>query len=345
MSIQSGLGRTGGALRAWTMAALFLAQSACSGGGSTNGGPSADTACADSARAMCTKMQACAPANIERTYGDEPTCESRVKATCLDSLAAPLTGNTAEKAEACAQAFANYACADYRNKTNVPMPCLPAQGKRLNGAECLYAGQCRSAFCAIVPGTPCGSCADTPDAGDSCAQLTSCGATLTCTTDTLVCTSPAAQGEACQAGQPCGAGLTCVAPGGAGTAGTCQPSGAQVGATCDPGDRTGPGCDGALSLYCDGVTKQCAQMTYAGAGQACGYNVDAGSFVACAGGSCQGSDPSQMQPGTCGGRAADEGACTVPDGGESTPTAGCLPPARCIESSGTCQVVQASSCL
>ncbi|MBV9948672.1 MAG: hypothetical protein JOZ69_17625 [Myxococcales bacterium] len=332
------------------MTSLF--SGGCSSSSSTTGGSdsgaqgtlSAETACTDSAHATCLTMQTCTPANLEATYGDEAACEARNKATCVAALAAPSAGSSANETEACALAVAHIACADYRNKTNIPMACVQGTGSRANGAGCLYPAQCSSGFCAITPGSTCGACAAPPKQGDSCAALASCGQTLTCTTDTLVCTVPAAQGEPCGPGQPCGASLSCVAPGGAGTAGTCQPAGTMPGVPCDGNLKTGPSCDNALGLFCDGVTKQCAQATYASGGQPCGYSVDAGTLVNCTSGTCVGSDPTAHQLGQCMARAADDGPCVVPDGGAATPSAGCLPAARCIAATGTCQVIAASSC-
>jgi hypothetical protein len=183
--------------------------------------------------------------------------------------------------------------------------------------------------------------------GASCAQLTSCGPTLTCTSDTLVCTTPAAQGQACGGGQPCGAGLSCTTAADAGTGGTCQTAAAQAGATCDGAAKTAPNCDGPLALYCDGKTKQCAQTTYTSSGQACGYDSTNGTLVECTAGTCVGADAAQGKLGTCVGRADDNGTCAVPDGGASTPSAGCLPAARCVAdagSNGACQAPAAASC-
>jgi hypothetical protein len=59
-----------------------------------------------------------------------------------------------------------------------------------------------------------------------------------------------------------------------------------VGTACDGSSKTAANCDGALGLYCDGVTKQCAQATYAGAGQPCGYDPAAGTYVGCTSGTC-----------------------------------------------------------
>lgn len=340
--------RRGATLLALSSLSLWgMACSSALSGTPGDSGPTADMACTDTARATCTEAQTCTPATVQATYGDEPTCEVRIKASCLNTLAAPGTGGSPAKTEACAQAYATYGCADYRNRTNIPAACQQVTGSVANGSACEFAGQCQSGFCAIVPGNACGTCAITPQQGDSCAQLTSCGQTLTCTIDTLVCTSLAAQGQSCGQGQPCGAGLSCVAPGGDGTPGTCQPAGAQVGAACDGSLKTSASCDNALGLYCDGTKKECAQTTYAGDGQACGYDSVAATNVQCTGGTCEGAIASQAQLGTCAGRAADDGLCVVPDGGASTPSAGCLPPARCVaagDEGNTCQVVTASGC-
>jgi hypothetical protein len=323
-----------------TLVAFAVWSTACSGTSNSGSvGPSPDQACADSAHAVCSKMQTCAPANIQSAYGGESTCETRIKASCLNALAAPSTGASPSQTESCAQAYPSYACADYLNKMNIPAACQQVTGSIAAGGACEFAGQCQTGFCAIAPGGACGKCATAPMQGDSCAQLTSCGPTLTCARDMLVCTTVAAQGQACGAGEPCGTGLSCIAPGGVGTAGTCQTAGVQVGAACDGSLKTGPSCDNALGLYCDGKTKQCAQTAYATGETACGYSVDAGTLVECTAGSCEN--------GACAARATDNGACVVSDGGAATPSAGCLPPARCVATSGTsgtCQVVTASNC-
>jgi hypothetical protein len=327
--------------------ALAMGCSAKASSTDVNSGVSATTACTDSAHATCIEMSSCTPASLQATYGDEATCELRIKTSCLNSLSAAGTGASAELTEACAQAYGSYPCSDYRNKTLIPPSCAQAKGSVPTGGACEFPGQCLTGFCAIVPGSACGTCATLPQPGDSCALLTSCGQTLTCTTDTLVCTSLAGQGQACGAGQPCGAGLSCVAPGGTGTPGTCQQSLTLAGSACDGSLKLGPSCEGAIGLYCDGLTKQCALTTYASAGQPCGYDSTAGTNIQCTGGTCEGSDPSVKQLGVCAARAPDDGPCSVPDGGASTPSAGCLPPARCIASEDggtTCQVVQAQSC-
>lgn len=315
-------------------AMLAMFDAACNSDSSLNsGGP-----CAELAQATCTLMQKCEPNSIQVVYGGEAACESRVNAECQISLAAPMTGATVARKEACAQAFATYSCSDYLNKTNIPAACAQVTGAVPSGGACAFAGQCQSGFCAIVPGSACGKCAAPPVRGDSCAQLTSCGQSLICTSDTLVCTTYVAKGNACGMGQPCAPGLSCVAPGGVGTAGVCQIAGATVGTKCDGYSKTAPGCDFRLGFYCNGMSK-CAQTTYAAGGQSCGYDSTTGIYVGCASGSCT---ASSGETGTCVARAPDNGACTVPDGGANTPNAGCIPPARCIGSA--CQTPTGTSC-
>ncbi len=326
--------------------ALIAAVWACGASVSSNTNVSVDQACGDDAHAMCTRMQTCTPAYLQTTYGDEATCETRAKAQCVAAHGAPSSGRTAALTEGCAQAYPNYACVDYRNKTNIPASCQQVTGAAANGAACEFAAQCTTGYCAITPGSACGTCANMPKDGDSCGALTSCGPTLVCTSDTLVCTTYAASGQACGMGKPCGAGLSCVAAGGAGTAGTCQTAGAQVGAACDGNAKTAPNCDFAIGLYCNG-NRQCATTTYEGAGMPCGYDASSGTLVECTAGACEGNDASQHVLGQCAGRASDNGACTVGDGGASTANSGCIPSSRCVVSSsttGTCAAVTSDSC-
>jgi hypothetical protein len=336
-----------GALAAGAAGTWILLSAGCSSsssGGDSVGGLTTDQACSDNSRAMCAKLQECSPAAVTTAYGDLPTCMARLKAACLDTEGAPSTGANPEKAEACAQAFATYPCVDYRNKTNIPAPCQPVMGGLAAGSACEYPAQCQTGFCAVPMGSRCGVCAAEPSQGASCANLTNCSPDLQCTTDTLECEGNAGSGEACGMGKPCGAGFSCVADAGTGTPGTCQAAGAAVGTPCDGTNKKGPACDGALSLYCNGVTRTCALTQYADAGSPCGYDVEAGTNVQCTVGTCQGAVPNRGTPGQCAGREADEGPCAVPDGGASVSSAGCLPPARCIAATGKCEFVTASSC-
>src|SRR5262249_40194972 len=143
-----------------------------------------------------------------------------------------------------------WACADFLNGTNTPSACAQPTGTIARGQPCSFPGQCQTGFCAIPPGSACGLCAPVPAAGASCAELTSCGQGLECSSDTKACVVPATTvGAACGPGQPCGVGLSCV---GAGTGtGTCQTSVTQAGAACDPTTQTGAGCDRNSGLVCN----------------------------------------------------------------------------------------------
>jgi hypothetical protein len=314
---------------------------ASNGADAWGGGPTADQACADSAHAKCTRLQTCSAADVETRYGDEQTCESREKRSCANALAAPGNGNNPTKTEACSQEYATWSCTDYLDTANVPAACKQASGSVADGAACAFAGQCASGFCAIVPGSACGTCGAPPSPGASCAQLTNCGQGLVCTFDTQVCVVYAASGAPCGKGAPCGAGLSCVgADAATATMGTCQAAVAASGATCDASQKTGPGCDRNLGLQCNSMSKQCATLTFGAGGQPCD-DVN-NQFTPCsASGQC--STTMGGMAGTCTAAAADGAACDVMAGPP------CLNPARCVVGSGggtagTCQLQSSTAC-
>src|SRR5262245_9082349 len=57
-------------------------------GGADSGGVSADQACTETARALCSKYDTCAPYAIQILFGDVDTCNSVAKTGCLGSLQA-----------------------------------------------------------------------------------------------------------------------------------------------------------------------------------------------------------------------------------------------------------------
>jgi hypothetical protein len=209
------------------------------------------------------------------------------------------------------------------------------------------AGQCETGFCAIVPGNACGLCGPVPQAGDSCATLTTCGQFLACDTTVEQCSTFAAAGAPCNRSQLCGDGLYCV--GATSTeSGVCQPAVEKVGATCDPTGKTGPGCDRLAGLTCNSTSDECATIQFVAAGAPCGTVGD--QLVLCA------------AAGTCSTAiGVDAGAgeiCSPPanDGASCDLVSGpfCREPARCIVSgdagtssgatSGTCQLPSAAGC-
>jgi hypothetical protein len=298
-------------------------------------------ACGDRAHANCLEIQTCSAEVLTTTYGDEGTCETRLKLYCLNALAAGSIGNNAAHTEACGQAFSHESCSDFFD-LNPQTACVQPKGSLSNGKSCALPGQCESGFCAIVPGSACGLCADAPMPGDPCDKLTTCGQTLACVNATKQCQAFALQGAACGSGSLCGADLFCV--GASSTAqGTCQPAVEQAGSTCDPQGRTGAGCDRIQGLTCNSVTKQCAPLVFAAAGQPCGANVG-DQFAACANAAtCTPQGGEAGAASVCVPTASDGAACDLALG------PGCLEPARCIVTDdagtrGTCQFPDTRSC-
>jgi hypothetical protein len=321
---------------------------ACGGATSAGTTPTGDAgltaaqACTDNVHQRCTRLQTCSSTTVLIRYGSESACESGEMSSCLATLAEPSNGKTPASVEACAQAYAGWDCTDYLNGDNAPTPCQQQTGSFAVGTVCAVAGQCQTGFCATAPGASCGTCTALPAAGASCAQLTSCGAGLTCTSDTQTCVALGVYAAACGTGAPCGAGLSCVgADGTTHTLGTCQLAIETSGTTCDPSLKTGAGCDRNASLVCNGTSKTCQPVVLAAAGQPCG-DVNDQSAYCLAAGVCTGASGST--PGTCTAAVADGAACDAASG------TACMTPGRCVLDSsdggtaGTCQVAGQQMC-
>jgi hypothetical protein len=325
---RTGLGLV--SLTAVVIAALF---SACSGSSApVASGPSAQQACADDGQAVCARLDACVKNGIAIQYGDAGACLARQEPGCTASLAANASGRTTSGYEACAAVLPSESCTDYLNNNN-PTACKAPAGTLAVGTVCGFSAQCVTAFCAIPPASACGTCQPPPAAGATCADLDTCGPNLVCVKGT--CVAYGASGAACNTTQLCGTGLTCVTAA-MQTSGTCQASGESVGTACDPTRQTGPGCDGAQGLYCDGATKQCAAIAYATAGQPCGFV--GGVFNECTGaaGCFAAAGPDGGTTSTCIAAAAEGQTCNTLTGPP------CARPARCLGTlldggtSGTC---------
>jgi hypothetical protein len=272
-------------------------------------------------------------------YGDAATCEAQMTATCVASLMTPSNANNPTHTEACAQAIPSWSCPAYLDNANEPAACAQVKGTLAAGATCVVAGECATGFCAIAPNSACGVCATAPTAGSSCADLTTCGPGLTCTSDTKQCVGLAAASAACGAGAPCGAGLSCVgADAATNTQGTCQPAATTAGAACDPALKTGSGCDRNAGLVCNSTSKTCQPVTISPAGGACG-SVDHQSAL-CSDGTCTGA--SGATPGTCVANATEGAACDTANG------PACEAGSRCIvaagSTAGTCEITDSTVC-
>jgi hypothetical protein len=308
--------------------------------GPADAGPSSAQACADWSYARCTRVQSCSPTAMVFRYGDVNTCESLMKSSCLANLAAPSTGSTPAGLEACVQALPNWDCGDYLFSQNAPPECQQTTGALGTGGTCAFTTQCQSGFCAMVPGAACGTCAPTPQPGDSCAQLTSCGFGLACSSFSQTCLVVAQPMTACAPTQSCTVGYECIGANySTGAPGVCQTAGESLGTACSSSTHD---CDFYSGFTCNTQTLQCVAAQLVGAGQACNYVASANQTMYCgSGGKCL--SPTPGAQGTCAGASPVGGPCDLVAGPE------CISPSRCLVGSeggtgGTCQVADATMC-
>jgi hypothetical protein len=308
----------------------------------TDSGPSAMAACAALSTAECAKLEGCSSVLMETRYGSVAICQTRLDESCTTALAAPSTGNSAEQAAACAEAYPTWSCLDYLGNVNLPAACAQKPGSLPNGSACAFAAQCTTGFCALPPNAACGMCAPQPATGDSCLDLSTCGQRLLCFAASKVCGTLGASGGSCSSDAPCGPHLSCIGANDTkGVLGKCEASAGLAGAACDPTLVTGPGCDYDGDLTCNAKSKVCEPLTISPGGGPCGAVSD--QFAACtASGTCSTSVVGAT--GICRAAAADGQGCTTAAGGP-----GCVPPARCIVTSssstnGTCQLDDSTAC-
>jgi hypothetical protein len=309
--------------------------------GGDDGGISPDVACTDLATARCMKRSMCSDgASITRVYGTMQVCVAREKLSCVNGLAAQMTGRTTLQVEQCAQAWPAQSCTDFFLGT-VPTACV-VTGTLPDIASCAFSGQCMSGLCGIPRNVQCGTCLEPPMVGAAC-PTGICAPGQNCA-NSGACVVEGAMGAKClPASSPCGPGLSCVGSNAAMMImGTCQTQGTMAGTTCDTKDQTAPTCDATLGFACNAMTKKCDAIVYADPGKPCGTMMD-GSHVECSGsGLC--SIPAMMTIGTCIAPATDGAACDTSTGPP------CLSPARCIltggdmGTSGTCQLNLGPKC-
>ncbi len=297
----------------------------------------ADMACATSAMQRCLKLQSCSASDLARRFGDLATCVARDKLTCVEALAAPMTGNNPTAILACSAAIGAESCTDFFSKVP-PTACTTQHGPQTG--SCSFAAQCTSGFCGLATGALCGTCAPQPQAGDSCASI-GCGQDLNCIATTMLCQAPVASGGACSRDLPCADGFTCVGSTVTPPAnGTCMAEIATAGGTCDPRHKTGADCSIDGGLTCNTTTNMCVTQPLVTAGMTCG--LANGVITRCeAAATCV--VPTGMTTGACVAPAADGAACDSAAG----PT--CFAPARCVPTAtggtaGTCQLPGSMTC-
>ncbi len=351
---QDGRGRWAAAIATTLTIPLF---------GCGDSGVSADSACTVLAQAQCSRRQVCADTvasqggtatypdgvYVLKNYGDMATCLARQKLACMNSVSAPGTGTSPGQLEKCAAEFATWSCVDlFDNGANPPPDCaLP--GKLPNGAVCAFAGQCASRFCSGTKNAACGTCADQPIDGTSCAT-SGCAPGQSCKTESsgdMLCRDRLALGDVtCTSDTVCDAFSSCVGASASDPTktGVCTASSTSVEAACG---GTNPGCVGDLGLACLGAAgaKTCETIAYVHAPAACATLPDA-SRADCVAGDCfTPSAPATTTDtnATCLAKVQEGAAC------DSQVGPLCLAPARCVLSAsgtttGTCVLPLASLC-
>jgi hypothetical protein len=269
----------------------------------------ADAACDHFVQVLCDQLDKCAPFSIKMQFGDKPTCQSRMKPGCLNTLKDPGTTNTASRLDACVQKAQAQSCDDLFNHV-VPDECRAMPGALADGAACGDDGQCQNAHC-DKQGEVCGVCR----------QRASCNYDVDCASGSICsvgkCVQRVSRGGSCASEEPCAYGLACD-----GT--TCQPV-REAGQSCTETIQGG-NCDSTQGDYCDLDTKICGVSVLADIGQKCGP--DGGSWwISCVAGA-----------------ACSNNLCVaVPaDGDPCNPDIGCLAPARCTNS--RCVMPDTSTC-
>ena len=233
------------------------------------------------------------------------------------------------------------------DELNPPTACATKTGMVATGGTCAFPSQCQSAYCAIVPKSPCGTCAAPPAAGASCAMVTTCGQGLICSAG-LKCVAAGGSGAACDADDPCQVGFSCV---GAvaktmtkpAVMGKCEATVTMEGAACDATLKTGPDCAGDQDLVCNATSKKCATLAVAAPSAACGNAT--GQEIICGDGANCSAKVGPDEAGTCTAAVPDLNPCMRVLG-----AAPCEANERCIVkgdsgANGNCEFNNAASCM
>ena len=269
--------------------------------------PEVVQACSAYGRAICGKLIACSPAELQADYGDMAVCAARRALACTAGASAPGSLVNAPMLMACATELGLGACDAFG--TRGIGACL-LKGSRGDGDSCASDFQCGSGFCKRTRGINCGSCTPLGRADSSpCGDSTECGVGLECSL-TGLCKTPSAVGGPCSNAQPCKLGAYC-----AGT--TCAAQVEMVGAACQ-GQNS---CSAQKGLVC--TANSCAAVVFVPPGGACG-----GGGVAI----CEGSGDCNV------GQQGNMGVCSMvaSDGESCLQGKSCLAPAECL--SGICDI-------
>lgn len=301
---------------------IAVALVACSGD-DAGASISADAACDDATKAICSKIDECAPFFVKLGFGDVATCEQRFRMNCVPNFSAPGTSATPSRVSQCATDVKTQSCDDILGR-KLPAACQTQPGTLADGAPCGTDAQCKGKLCRQSTAGSCGACSTIGGGGAACERDEDCDSELGCADKK--CVAFAKAGSPCSATQPCLRTLAC-------NKGTCaQPLAA--GAACDgPADQSQNPCDGAKGFYCHPQTKVCTAVGTAAPGAACGFI--ANGIVICTGGGHCKTQPPALE-GTCLAPAADGATCDETSGPK------CVAPARCV--GGVCKISDPSTC-
>jgi hypothetical protein len=275
------------------------------GAGSTPVPADVAQACSTYGRAVCGKLSACSPAELQADFGDMNACAAREALACVAGAGAPGAQISVAVLMACAGELGGATCDLFA--TRGVASCL-LKGRRGDGDGCASDFQCGSGFCKRTRGINCGSCTPFGRVGSPCAEPSECGPGLECSINGA-CAAPSAPGMPCGNDQPCRFGAYCAGQ-------TCAAQVETAGAACQGRDS----CAAHRGLVCS--QSQCAAIAFARAGQACG---GPGILLCEASGDCV---IGQGAAGVCSMVARDGQSCA---NGQS-----CLAPAECL--SGVCDI-------
>ena len=268
---------------------------------------------------FCDRWAACAPRDLESTFGDVATCRLRSRLSCTLAASAPGSGITVAAAMACVSALSGATCDDVLDNM---VPACRIAGRLAIDAPCGVHTQCGSGYCHIPDGTTCGLCKAPGADGAECESDEACLPQLLCS-EVGRCVPAATDGDACNERRPCrrlslycgAVDRTCHRPRGEGE--TCNVFGPGAVVPCDFG------------LFCSrsSADSRCAPLRYALVGESCfALLVTCGGSASCLEDICR-------APGTDGGR------CTLSPQGDGP---GCMYPASW--SSGMCRLPDYARC-
>lgn len=294
---------------------------ACSGGDEASAGVSADSACDQTASAVCDRVGECAPFYLATAYDNREDCIARFKINCATSFTANGTSATPSRLAECATAVRAASCVSLLGR-DLPDACKTAPGALSDGAVCGHDAQCKNRLCRIARGSTCGACSSLGGTGTSCERDAECDYGLECVSKR--CLAKGRSGVPCNAAAPCVGSLGCVN-------GACGAPLAE-GAACTFKADENP-CDGAKGFYCSPKTERCVKIEVVASNGRCEVSRDA--VIGCGGGAeCK--IALGATTGTCEAPAADGATCNDDKGPK------CMAPARCT--SGVCTIVDPAKC-